>query len=40
MDDDRDDKYLPNNEGESEPPDEAEPIQPADEDPRTDEVPG
>jgi hypothetical protein len=40
MDDDRDDKYLPNDDGESEPPDPIEPIRVPDEDPKTDEVPG
>lgn len=38
MDDERDDKYLPNDEGESEPPDEVEPVRVPDEDPQTDEV--
>ena len=40
MTDDRDDKYLPNDEGESEQPDEVEPVQLPDEEPKTDEVPG
>ena len=38
MDDERDDRLLPDNDGSSEPPDEPEIISP-DEDPATDEVP-